>query len=138
MIRAVLVLAVAMLAQMSALDLGDWGVDEPSRWYDPSVSHHLQHGAGGFGVGAVAWGGAWLCGANRFTRVTASVGSGVVVGIGFEYYQAKRVQAMIDPVDALRVVGGSALAAGLGELGLVAVEIIITPDVVAFGYTWSY
>lgn len=134
----VALLVLAGVVSLAAADDYRWGVDEPAQWYDVNTSHHLQHGVGGLAVGGVFWAGAWACGGDRVTRVTSAITAGVVIGVGFEFVQAEQVGALVDPVDALWVVAGAGVAAVLGEVGLSACSLLITPDRVAIGYAWSY
>lgn len=141
-VAAWLGLRVALLVMgfCVALPAMQWDVDDSAHWYDITASHHFEHGRLGFIVGGVCWGAAWLGGAERPTRVMSTLAVGVVVGFGFEFKQHEEpgTDIPVDAIDALWVVAGSALAAGLGELGLSALSVSVSPDHVAIGYVWKY
>lgn len=129
---------LCVVASLPAMEDYHWAVDDPSRWYDLQASHHLQHGVGGLGVGALVWTGAYVTGADRATRVTAAIGAGVVVGIGFEIYQAEKVGAWVDLVAAAWTVVGAAASALICEAGLHVINIYTTEDSVALGVAWRF
>ena len=128
---------VALLAVTFAVFSMVIGVAQPGGWYSPSILHLGKHGWLGVGSGALGWGTAYAFDGDQTTRCLSGIGTGFVVGFGYEILRAKG-STLLDPVDALWVVTGSALTVGLAELGLDMVTIEPRADGVVVGKVWRF
>lgn len=103
------------------------GIDQPSRWFDPGASHHLEHGLGGAAIGVTGYAAAALVTDNRERRLAFAAGTGAVVGIGYELARGRDGTSLADPIDAAWVAAGAVAGALAADLTGQALSLAITP-----------
>lgn len=137
--RLVLPPVVALLCLVFSLPASEhFAVDQPSRFYDLSVSHHGKHALGGVAIGAVAYTGAAFATDEREDRYAAAVISGVAVGVGYELVEGRDGKSYADPVDALWVAAGALVGAAIADATDQLLTITPKRDGAALTLAWRF